>query len=134
MCRVCGTKRRLEENDQTETHDGAEDQDEQQRYAERIAQIDGPSTTKAIRNAETLVLGVSSGEVEDVVVNVAAPALPVVLFILIQQSLVLQLLLQGHGENSDNGQLQHNKDKYLRKNDDLVFAGNRMLRIDLALR
>ena len=94
----------------------------------------GPSTTKAIRNAETLVLGVSSGEVEDVVVNVAAPALPVVLFILIQQSLVLQLLLQGHGENSDNGQLQHNKDKYLRKNDDLVLAGNRMLRIDLALR
>lgn len=134
MCRVCGTKRRLEENDQTETHDGAEDQDEQQRYAERIAQIDGPSTTKAIRNAETLVLGVSSGEVEDVVVNVAAPALPVVLFILIQQSLVLQLLLQGYGENSDNGQLQHNKDKYLRKNDDLVLAGNRMLRIDLALR
>lgn len=134
MCRVCGTKRRLEENDQTETHDGAEDQDEQQRYAERIAQINGPSTTKAIRNAETLVLGVSSGEVEDVVVNVAAPALPVVLFILIQQSLVLQLLLQGYGENSDNGQLQHNKDKYLRKNDDLVLAGNRMLRIDLALR
>lgn len=134
MCRVCGTKRRLEENDQTETHDGAEDQDEQQRYAERIAQIDGPSTTKAIRNAETLVLGVSSGEVEDVVVNVAAPALPVVLFILIQQSLLLQLLLQGHGENSDNDQLQHNKDKYLRKNDDLVLAGNRMLRIDLALR
>ena len=134
MCRVCGTKRRLEENDQTETHDGAEDQDEQQRYAERIAQIDGPSTTKAIRNAETLVLGVSSGEVEDVVVNVAAPALPVVLFILIQQSLLLQFLLQGHGENSDNDQLQHNKDKYLRKNDDLVLAGNRMLRIDLALR
>ena len=134
MCRVCRTKRRLEENDQTETHDGAEDQDEQQRYAERIAQIDGPSTTKAFRNAETLVLGVSSGEVEDVVVNVAAPALPVVLFILIQQSLVLQLLLQGHGENSDNDQLQHNKDKYLRKNDDLVLAGNRMLRIDLALR
>ena len=124
----------MEENDQTETHDGAEDQDEQQRYAERIAQIDGPSTTKAIRNAETLVLGVSSGEVEDVVVNVAAPALPVVLFILIQQSLVLQLLLQGYGENSDNDQLQHNKDKYLRKNDDLVLAGNRMLRIDLALR
>ena len=124
----------MEENDQTETHDGAEDQDEQQRYAERIAQIDGPSTTKAIRNAETLVLGVSSGEVEDVVVNVAAPALPVVLFILIQQSLLLQLLLQGYGENSDNGQLQHNKDKYLRKNDDLVLAGNRMLRIDLALR
>lgn len=124
----------MEENDQTETHDGAEDQDEQQRYAERIAQIDGPSTTKAIRNAETLVLGVSSGEVEDVVVNVAAPALPVVLFILIQQSLLLQLLLQGHGENSDNDQLQHNKDKYLRKNDDLVLAGNRMLRIDLALR
>ena len=124
----------MEENDQTETHDGAEDQDEQQRYAERIAQIDGPSTTKAIRNAETLVLGVSSGEVEDVVVNVAASALPVVLFILIQQSLLLQLLLQGYGENSDNDQLQHNKDKYLRKNDDLVLAGNRMLRIDLALR
>ena len=124
----------MEENDQTETHDGAEDQDEQQRYAERIAQIDGPSTTKALRNAETLVLGVSSGEVEDVVVNVAASALPVVLFILIQQSLLLQLLLQGYGENSDNGQLQHNKDKYLRKNDDLVLAGNRMLRIDLALR
>ena len=39
----------MEENDQTETHDGAEDQDEQQRYAERIAQIDGPSTTKALR-------------------------------------------------------------------------------------
>lgn len=76
----------------------------------------------------------SSGEGEDVVVNVATPALPVVLFILIQQSLLLQLLLQGHGENSDDGQLQHNKDNHLGKNDDLVLAGSRVLRIDLALR
>ena len=124
----------MEENDQTETHDGEEDQDEQQRYAERITQVDGPSTTEAIGNAEALVLGVNSGDIEDVVVNVATPALPVVLFILIQQSLLLQLLLQGHGENSDNGQLQHNKDNHLGKNDDLVLAGNGVFRIDLALR